>query len=434
MQALTPERLRVLFCDHLNIVRGKYVPWRNRDGGARFCRGTFGVGYDKDLIPAPGAMVFDGLPDMEAVYQAEAARPGWEPNTRVAICDLHDNHGQPLPMCGRGALKRAIADWNALGYDPMVGIELEAYAFQIEADGSLKPYETPSSHVYATGPFADPRGFTDAIWAQAAACGLPIDSLNTEYDSPQFELTLTFDHALKAVDDIVLFRLMAREVAFKHGILLTFLPKPLLAQGGSGVHVNFSLRHRAGPQVGQNAINGGHDPKALNALTRSCIAGLMHHHRAMAGLAAPCVNSYERLKPATLSGFWQNWGVDHRNVTVRVSAEDGASARLEHRMGDGAANPYTLVAAVLQAARLGLQHGYPLQAMETGDGLTGQDATVSVASSLGAALDHLQADTVLTQALGAELVANHVFMKRNEVEKTADCDALGARDFYIRHI
>jgi glutamine synthetase len=434
MQALTPERLRVLFCDHLNIVRGKYVPWRNRDGGARFCRGTFGVGYDKDLIPAPGAMVFDGLPDMEAVYQAEAARPGWEPNTRVAICDLHDNHGQPLPMCGRGALKRAIADWNALGYDPMVGIELEAYAFQIEADGSLKQYETPSSHVYATGPFADPRGFTDAIWAQAAACGLPIDSLNTEFDSPQFELTLTFDHALKAVDDIVLFRLMAREVAFKHGILLTFLPKPLLAQGGSGVHVNFSLRHRAGPQMGQNAINGGHDPNALNALTRSCIAGLMHHHGAMAGLAAPCVNSYERLKPAMLSGYWQNWGVDHRNVTVRVSAEDGASARLEHRMGDGAANPYTLVAAVLQSARLGLQHGYALQAMETGDGLTGQDATNSVANSLGAALDDLQADTVLTQALGAELVANHVFMKRNEVEKTADRDALGARDFYIRHI
>ncbi len=367
------------------IVRGKYVPWRNRDGGARFCRGTFGVGYDKDLIPAPGAMVLQGLPDMEAVYSAENTRPGWEPNTRVVMCDLHDNHGQPLPQCGRGALKRAIADWQALGYDPMVGIELEAYAFQIEADGSLKPYDTPSSHVYATGPFADPRGFTDALWAQAAACGLPIDSLNTEYDSPQFELTLTFDSALKAVDDIVLFRLMAREVAFRHGILLTFLPEPLLAQGGSGVHVNFSLRHRAGSQAGHNAISGGHDTTAMNALTRQCIAGLMQHHGAIAGLAAPCVNSYERLKPASLSGFWQNWGVDHRNVTVRVAAEDGASARLEHRMGDGAANPYTLVATVLQA-------------------------------------------------VGADLVAHHVFMKRNEVEKNAERDALGARDFYIRHI
>jgi glutamine synthetase len=56
-QALSPERLRVLFCDHLNIARGKYVPLKERDGGARFCRGTFGVTYDKDLVPAPGAEV-----------------------------------------------------------------------------------------------------------------------------------------------------------------------------------------------------------------------------------------------------------------------------------------------------------------------------------------------------------------------------------------
>lgn len=428
--ALPPDRLRVLFCDHLNIVRGKYVPLRDKDGGARFCRGTFGVTFDKDLIPAPGAMVMEGLPDMEAAYRAADIRPGWEPHTRVVMGDLLANDGSPLPMCGRGALKRAIADWQALGYNPMVGIELEAYAFQIEPDGSLKPYETPSSHVYATGPFADPRGFTDAIWATAAACGLRIDSLNTEYDSPQFELTLTYDHALKAVDDIVLFRLMAREVAFKHGILLTFLPKPILAQGGSGVHVNFSLRDGAG----QNAIHGGLDPSQLNALTRGCIAGLMHHHCALAGLAAPSVNSYERLKPASLSGFWQNWGIDHRNVTVRVSAEHGASARLEQRMGDGAANPYTLVAAVLQAARLGVVQQLPLQPMETGDGLASQDATVSVPETLGAALDALEADTALVQAVGEGLVANHVFIKRAEIEKTAGRTPEGVRDYYIRHI
>jgi glutamine synthetase len=331
-------------------------------------------------------------------------------------------------------LRRAVADWQAMGYDPMVGIELEAYAFQIEADGSLKPYDTPSSHVYATGPFADPRGFTDAIWAQAAACGFPIESMNTEYDSPQFEFTLTYDHALKAVDEIVLFRLMAREVAFKHGILLSFLPKPILAQGGSGVHVNFSLRHRAGAQAGHNAINGGTRADAFNDLTRACVAGLLHHHRGLAGLAAPCLNSYERLKPATLSGFWRTWGIDHRNVTVRLSSEDGPASRIEHRMGDGAANPYTLVAAVLQAARLGVVGGHTLQPIETGDGLTGQDATESVPASLGEALDALEADTALTQAVGELLVANHVGIKRTEIEKCAERDAEGQRDYYIRHI
>jgi glutamine synthetase len=424
------DRLRVLYCDHLAIARGKYVPWREQGGGARFCRGTFGVTYEKELIPAPGAMVMEGLPDMEAVYTPEDVRASWQPGTRVAIGDLKANDGTPLPMCGRSALKRAIADWRALGYDPMVGIELEAYAFQIEADGSLKPYETPSAHVYATGPFADPRGFTDAIWERATAAGFRIDSMNTEFDSPQFEFTLTYDHALRAVDDIFLFRLLAREVAFQHGIVLTFMPKPISALGGSGVHVNFSLRD----QAGHNAISGGHQATAFNALTLGCTAGLMHHHAALAGLVAPCTNSYHRLKPASLSGFWKNWGVDHRGVTVRLSPEAGAAARIEHRMGDAAANPYTLTAAVLQAARMGVVHQYALPPEETGDCLENKDATESVAETLGGALDALEADTVLTSALGQGLVDNHVGIKRHEITRTADLDEQGVRDHYIRFI
>ena len=91
----SPERLRLLFCDHLAIARGKYIPWREgRGGAARFCRGTFGVTYEKELIPAPGAAVLDGLPDMEAVFEASDVRPGWQPRTRVAIGDLKANDGK----------------------------------------------------------------------------------------------------------------------------------------------------------------------------------------------------------------------------------------------------------------------------------------------------------------------------------------------------
>lgn len=425
------ERLRVLFCDHLAIARGKYIPFKSGQGAAaRFCRGTFGVTYEKELIPAPGATVLEGLPDMELVCAAEDIRPGWQSNTRVAVGDLCANDGSPLPMCGRTALKRAIADWQALGYAPMVGIELEAFAFQIETDGSLKPYDTPGAHVYASGPFADPRGFTEAIWDKASAAGFRIDSMNTEYDAPQFEFTLTYDHALRAVDDIFLFRQLAREVAYQHGIVLTFMPKPILSLGGSGVHVNFSLTDKDG----HNAISGGHDVGAMNALTLACTAGLMQHHAALAGLAAPSANSYQRLRPASLSGFWKNWGIDHRNVTVRLSPEAGRAARIEHRMGDGAANVYTLTAAVLQAARLGLVNAYPLQAHETGDGLENTDATESVAENLSGALDALEADTALAQALGQDLVDNHIGIKRHEVERTAALEGDALRDHYIRFI
>ena len=95
-------------------------------------------------------------------------------------------------------------------------------------------------------PFADPVGFTDAIWRQAEASGFRLELITAEYDTPQYEFTLAYDSVVKAVDELVLFRQMAREVALKHGILLTFLPKPILEKGGSGLHVNLSFADAAG--------------------------------------------------------------------------------------------------------------------------------------------------------------------------------------------
>jgi glutamine synthetase len=125
----------------------------------------------------------------------------------------------------------------------------------------------------------------------------------------------------------------------------------------------------------------------------------MRHHRAIAGLVAPNALSYARLQPASLSGYWCNWGGDNRNVTVRVSAEGGKKARLEHRMPDAAANPYTIVATILQAALLGYEGGYDLPPRETGDGFTGNDAPHGVAASLAEALDDLEADTTCAPPL-----------------------------------
>jgi glutamine synthetase len=425
------ERLRLLFCDHLNLARGKYLPaGKIGDGSSRFCRGVFAIGYDKDLLPAPGSKMLEGLPDMDAVYKAADIRAGWEPDTKVVVADLAESGGAPLPLCGRGLLKRTVREWTALGYSPQVGLELEAYAFQRDGAGRLAPYDTPGAYVYGTGRLADPNRFTDAIWDKAAAAGLRLDSLATEYDSPQFEFTLAQDDAVKAVDEAFLFRLLARETALDHGIILTFMAKPVPGKGGSGLHVNFSFLDKSG----RNAMGDPGAPEKMTPLSRGCIAGLMHHHRGMAGLLAPTVNSYERLKPASLSGYWRNWGVDHRGVTTRLSAEGGARARIEHRMGDGAANPYTAVATVLQAARLGLAGGYELAPAETGDCIGRHDAVEGTPEDLAAALEALAADEKLVAAVGEALVENHIFVKRHEIEKTASLEGDSLRDFYIYYV
>ena len=293
----------------------------------------------------------------------------------------------------------------------------------------MRPYDAPGGVVYGTGPFSDPMRFNDLIWRKAEELGFRLDMITAEYDSPQFEYTLSFDDALKAVDDIVLFRLMAREIALDHGIILTFLPKPIAEAGGSGMHINFSFVD----ENGQNALATGPlgGPDHLNDLSRGCLAGLVHHHKGLAGLLAPTATSYLRLQPASLSGYWQNWGGDHRAVTTRVSVEGGAKARLEHRMADASANPYTATAAVLQAARLGFEGKLPLPPIETGDGFDKTDAKQGVAANLKLAVRDLQNDTVLAQAVGPELVEHQIFMKEREFRKTRDLEPNALLDFYV---
>jgi glutamine synthetase len=253
----------------------------------------------------------------------------------------------------------------------------------------------------------------EAIWSAANDAGIQLESVNSEYDTPQFEFTLRYRDAMVAADEAFLFKVLAREVAQRMGLLVTFMGKPLNNRGGSGLHINFSFRN----EDGVNVINDEKADDGLSDLAKHSIGGLLEHHQALAGICAPTVNAYKRLRPASLSGYWANWGYDHRGATIRVPGERGAGARLEHRLSDGGAVVHSAMAAVLQAARLGFIDKRSPGAPEGGNGLDTIDATVGVPPSLSAALDALEADTELVEAIGSELVAQHVAVKRTEWDR-----------------
>ncbi|MGR3837558.1 MAG: glutamine synthetase [Cognatishimia sp.] len=419
-------RTRAMFCDLLNLPRGKYVPVDvAASGSIGFARGAFAVSFDRDLITVPGCGVYDGLPDMELRLD-DTRRASWQGATEIALGDLYVDD-QPFGLCPRGALKRAVADWEALGFAPMVGLETEAFIFQRDEDGVWRPYDTPGAFVYGTGPENDPRGIMDEIWETSVKAGIPLESMNGEYDNGQFELTMRFDHALKACDDTFLMKTMAREVAMKKGLLLTFMPKPVPDRGGSGLHVNFSF---AGPD-GQNAIApvGG-----LSDLARHAMAGLIHHHQSLAGLLATTVNSYDRLAAGSLAGYWANWAEDHRLVTTRCSTKSSKSARLEHRMSDCATSPYQAVAAVLQAARLGFEGKMPLQPAEDLDGLENVREKRHIPSGLDKSLNALDADVKLRKAVGEAYCDALLFLKRDEFGRLQGKSVDEVRDFYLPFI
>jgi glutamine synthetase len=406
------DRVRVLWPDHLGLARGKYVPTSLADKGTHHCTGTWALGYDRAMTPeTTGSHWNEGLPDFDAVYDMSDLRPGWEANTQVVVARL-ERHGESLSVSPRAALERAVADWRALGYEPYVGIEFEAFVFVPDGDG-WKPMETPGAFVYGTGSAVDPHGLIDAIWTACVEAEIPLESVNSEYDTPQFEFTLRYSDALRAADDAFLFKVLAREVAQQLGLMLTFMGKPLSDRGGSGLHVNFSFRS----PDGENVINDEKAKDGLSALAKHSIGGLLEHHRALAGICAPTVNAYKRLRPASLSGYWANWGYDHRGATIRVPGERGAAARLEHRLSDGGAVVHSAVAAVLQASRLGLVSEASPGKPEGGNGLDTIEATVGVPATLAEALDVLESDRELVEALGSDLVSQHLAVKRAEWER-----------------
>ena len=403
------RRIRALWPDHLGLARGKVLlPGAAATG---HCLATFALGFDREMDAYPGSGLLEGLPDMRAVFDPAAVREGWTDGVGVVVADLEAG-GKPLERSSRRILKRAIAEHEADGRRPVVGIELEAFLLRPGLEGGFEPVATPGSHVYGSGPFMDPTGVMDAVLDIADRAGIVLESFHSEYDDGQFELTLGKNDALAAADEAFLFKLLAREVAAERGHHLTFIGKPFSDRGGSGLHVNLSLE-----EGGKNVFGDPKGEGGLSNLAWSAVAGLLHHHRGLAGAVAPTVNSYRRLRPGQMSGYWANWGHDHRGCAVRIPLERGEGSRVEHRLADGACGPHLGVAATLLAARLGIERELEPPPEETGDCLEGSDTEVTVADDLGRALDDLEADQDLAAAFGEEFVRMHVTVKRREWER-----------------
>jgi glutamine synthetase len=410
--AIEFDRLRLLWPDHLGLARGKYLTPEKADSGTAHCIGLFTLGFDREMIPHDGGLFWEGLPDCDAKFDEESIRLGWQEGTAVVVPEI-TRGGKAVPLAPRNVLRDSISKWQEKGLTPMVGIELEAYLFEPDGAGGWRPISTPGAYVYGTGAAVDPSGTIDEIMRTAASAGFRLESVNSEYDNGQFELTLRFDDALTAADDAFLFKVMAREVAASRGMLLTFMGKPINDRGGSGFHINLSFED----EHGNNVMGDDAAEDRLSETARAVIGGLLHHHVGMTALLAPTVNAYKRLRPGALCGYWANWGYDHRGVTVRVPPARGQGTRLEHRVGDGAVTPHQAVGAVLTASMLGYEKGYDPPPVETLDCIERASTDIVTPASLKDALDALEADTDFVEAFGSAYVDGFVTVKRAEWDR-----------------
>jgi glutamine synthetase len=409
------RRVRVIWSDLNGLAHGRYVPEGRLGLHGHHAVTTLCMGLDSEILPIEGYSADVGYPDLSTVPLVETRRPGWEPDTDVVVADLEYHH-EPLALCPRGALKRAVQAWRSLGFEPHLGFEMEFYVLQPdpEAPGGWGPLDNPAHRVYGVGRGADPTGLLLELYDMAEHLGLSLEGMMSEFCPGQLELNMRYGPALDAADRAFVCKEMTYEVAARRGYKVTYLGLPVVGFTGSGLHVNFSLSPVDG---GLNSFDDPSAPDGISSLARQCIAGLMEHHEAATALMAPLINSYRRLRPGMIAGYWANWGLDNRISTYRVPHQRGAATRIENRLPCASASPYLAAAATLNAALLGVVDGLDCGEPQVGDADSAPNTDRHTPHTLAEALEALEANTVLTEAMGPDLVRAYLALRRHELAR-----------------
>jgi glutamine synthetase len=424
--------VRVVFSDLHGIERGKDVPVRDFDAvaerGLGFCWAVMGT--DLRHTPVVGGEI--GYPDMVARPDLSTlVRLPWEPEVAHCLADLERvPAGVPEPTDPRGAVRRAVAALEEVGLSPVIGPELEFFLCERDPDapGGVRRYVDNMSMVYTVGRQADPRGISGQLLGHCADLGIGAFAANHEYMNSQYEINLRESGALDAADRAFRLKAAVKDFAAQQGLLATFMGRPFNDQGGSGFHLHVSLE-----RDGANACAEGDE---VAPVTRAFTAGVLAHASALMALLNPTINAYRRILPDSLAPTHANWGLDNRTTFVRIPPERGEGARLEIRVGDGSANPYLAIAATLAAGLDGIKNeldpGEPLE----GDAYRAPEESqgAPLPSSLEAAIDALEADAVLCEALGSETVETFTTIKRFEIERHSSHVSDWELDEYIHHL
>jgi glutamine synthetase len=423
--------VRVMYSDLHGVARGKDVPLaefpRIADHGIAFCAAVMAT--DLQHTPVLGGEA--GYPDLLARPDLETLVPlPWEPNVAQCLANIGPVPGGPDPADPRGAVRRATAALAELGFVAQIGPELEFFLLERDPDapGGVRRRVDRPSMVYTVGPQVDPGGFIRELTEQLAAMGLGAYAANHEYMNSQYEINLHHGEALDAADRAFRLKAAVKDVAALGGLVATFMGKPFNDQGGSGLHLHVSL-----DRDGVNAFDDPSGERGVSDVMRRFLAGVLHHAPALMAILCPTINAYRRLVPDSLAPTHANWGWDNRSAFARIPPERGPATRLEVRVGDGGANPYLAIAALLQAGLHGLREDLTLAPPVEGDAYRAEGYE-ALPQALEAALDAFAADTVLQDALGPEITEPLTAIKRFEIERHRAFVSEWELDEYLHHL
>ena len=397
---------------------GRRVPLRRflreGDGGEAYRLPICTSALVWDLAQEPGAETpfagfHTGWPDVVLIPDLLSLRPyPGADRTAFVMCDVVDEeHGEPVEIAPRTALRRQVDRARAAGIDVLLGSELEFYVYrQSYRDARLAGFRRlePTTLVrsdYSIVGQGVLEGFFARMRAAMDASGIPVDACQAEYGLGQWEVNLEHATALETADRHAVYKAAVKELAAAEGLSATFMAKPAAADMGSSCHLHFSLVRLAD---GSPAFPDEMQP---------FLGGLMEHLPETALLFAPFVNSYKRhVGDMAFAGGPIAWGHDNRTVTFRVVG-NGSSLRIEHRYAGADTNPHLAAAALIAAGLDGIE-----RSLDPGPALAGNAYERSdiprAPSSLGEAIDAFQSSDWVAATFGKDVREHYAAMARAE--------------------
>ncbi len=351
----------------------------------------------------------------------------WSPSelrrARV-FCDIYQPNGEPFLGDPRGNLKRILAKIEARGWTYNVGPEPEFFLFNRNGPGSIHPVP------HDVGGYFDFSANDSAVRVRTelmealAGMGLEVEMGHHEVALGQHEIDFRFTDALQAADNILTLKYTVKAIAAQHGLVASFMPKPIFGVNGSGMHCHQSLFN----QLGENLFFNADDTYFLSDLAYGFIAGQLLHARALAAIVAPTVNSYKRLVPGYEAPVYIGWAQINRSALIRIphySVGREKSIRAELRFPDPSANPYLALSVMLAAALDGIDNPIncpdPLNEVNVYLLSLADRAKMNIGElpgSLAEALRELDNDQVLQSAIGPVIYEAFKRAKWAEVDES----------------
>jgi glutamine synthetase len=368
---------------------------------------------------------FTGFPDVVLVPDATSFRIlPWADRTGWMLCDVYFSNGQPMPLDGRGLMRRALGELGDAGYDFLAGIEVEYYIVKLDTD-RITPENAgftpapPAVSIFQRGyqylsevRLDSVAGTLEVIRDGLAAVGLHPRSMEDEWGPGQMEFSFSPIGGLAAADAVVLFRSAVKQMCQRRGLLATFMCRPALPNFfSSGWHLHESLISR---QDGRNVFAS--QDESLSATGRQFVAGLLEHAMPMTVFATPTVNGYKRYRPYSFAPDRVCWAVENRGALIRVQGAPGdANSHVENRMGEPAANPYLYMAANIAAGLDGIRHQQEPPPPVDADPYATENPMLP--TSLAGAVSALERDGFFRKAFGDTIVDYLLQMKRAELAR-----------------